>query len=92
MPEVYFHIQWPDGSITRCYSPSTVVRDYFPSGVTLTIRELMSRSSEALERASERVRARYGFRCTSASAELENILTRAQRFSPEDEITIADVE
>jgi uncharacterized repeat protein (TIGR04042 family) len=27
MPELYFHVRWPDGVTQRCYSPSTVLED-----------------------------------------------------------------
>lgn len=32
MPEIHFLVRWPDGSVQRCYSPSTVVADYLVAG------------------------------------------------------------
>ena len=92
MPEVYFHIQWPDGEVTRCYSPSTIIREYFQTGATLTIEELAARSSEALAHASARVRDKFGFDCTSASSQLRDILSRARGFLPEDQVKIVSVD
>ena len=92
MPEIHFRIQWPDGEITRCYSPSTIVREYFSRGATLTIEELIETSARALGAASDRVEAKYGFACTSASAELRNIQLRAGNFSAEEKVTIVDID
>ena len=92
MPEVYFQIQWPDGEITRCYSPSTIVGEYFEAGTTLTVEELMSRSSEALGKASDRVEAKFGFHCTSAAAQLEAILSQARRFRADEPVRVLSVE
>ena len=92
MPEVHFRIKWPDGEVTRCYSPSTIVREYFRSGLTLTIEELVETSTRALDAASERVRAKYGFACTSASHELRDIQLRAGNFDSEEQVTIVDID
>lgn len=91
MPEVLFHIQWPDGETVECYSPSTVVREYFQPGMTMTVEEFTNRSSEALNRASDRVQAKFGFRCTSASGQLEIIQSRAKQFRADENVTIMDV-
>ena len=32
MPEVLFKVRWPDGAIETCYSPSTVIRDFYAGG------------------------------------------------------------
>ena len=92
MPEVHFRIEWPDGEVTRCYSPSTIVREYFRPGVTLTIAELVETSTRALGAASDRVEAKYGFACTSASSELRDIQLRAGNFGPEERVTIVDID
>lgn len=80
MPEVYFTVQLPDGSRKDCYSPSTVVRDFFATGDEMTVSDFVSRSRTALSQASERVRARYGFACSSADAQISAIerFTQAQ--------------
>jgi len=92
MPEIYFQLQWPDGEIMRCYSPSTIVGEYFEAGTTLTVDELMSKSSEALGKASDRVQAKFGFKCTSAAAQLEAILSLARRFQADQPVRILSVE
>ena len=92
MPEVHFHVEWPDGEVTRCYSPSTVVLDYFQVGMELTVSELAGISEKALNHASSRVEARYGYRCTSAAAQRDDILRRARRFKDSDSTKILSVE
>ena len=64
MPEVLLTMQWPDGSRSSLYSPSTVIHEHFKAGERLTVAEVKRRGSVALQQASERVRARYGFACT----------------------------
>ncbi len=80
MPEVHFTIQLPDGSQHQCYSPSTIVRDYFKANDEFTVTDFVSRSRVAYTAASERVRAKFGFSCSSAASQLEMIetLTRTQ--------------
>ena len=73
MPEVYFTIQLPDGLTKECYSPSTVVLKHFNQGEEMSVAEFIARSREALGAASERVREKYGFACSSAAAQLESV-------------------
>ncbi|WP_326595802.1 MSMEG_0570 family nitrogen starvation response protein [Streptomyces sp. NBC_01803] len=73
MPEMYFRVRWPDGGIQRCYSPSTVVQDFFESGTGYPVDDFVDRSRRALTIAGERVRATYGFACTSAAEQLAQI-------------------
>ncbi len=73
MPEVHFTIQLPGGKTHECYSPSTVVREYFGEGEEMPAAEFLRRSREAMAAASERVRAKYGFGCASAALQLEAI-------------------
>jgi len=79
MPVMHFQVRWPDASETRCYSPSSVVQDFFAPGERYALEDFLRRSREALGIASERVRARYGFACSQAMdqlAEIERIATR----------------
>ena len=78
MPEVYFTVQLPDGTRKDCYSPSTVVRNFFSTGDEMTIADFVTRSRSALSEASERVRAKHGFYCTSADAQISAIECFAQ--------------
>lgn len=81
MPEMIFEVRWPDGSTQRCYSPSLVIHDHLTAGTKYTVEDFLERSGRALAEASERVRARYGFACTSATATRHDINTVARRFS-----------
>ena len=85
---MHFYIQWPDEELMQCYSPSTVIREYFEPGMSLTIAELREKTAEALERASERVRAKYGVACVQSSNQSEEIQARARLFR--DEETVGD--
>jgi uncharacterized repeat protein (TIGR04042 family) len=80
MPEMTFDVQWPDGRVQRCYSPSLVMHDYLSAGTDYTVADFLDRSSKALHEASERVRAKFGFACTSAAATNEEIIDTATEF------------
>ncbi|KID29755.1 MSMEG_0570 family nitrogen starvation response protein [Prauserella rugosa] len=68
MPEVYFHVRWPDGVSRRFYSPSTVIEEYLRTGNEYRLSDFLERSRVALAVASERVAAVYGFPCARAAA------------------------
>ena len=91
MPELRFSIRWPDGSTLEYYSPSTVIRQFFNAGDELTVGELIDRSREAYGRAEDRVAERYGFRCTAAAAQRDDILAYAERFEPLARVRIISV-
>jgi uncharacterized repeat protein (TIGR04042 family) len=80
MPEVRFIVRWPDDSVSDCYSPSTVVKDYLQAGERYTLSDFVNRSSAALTIASERVRLKYGYACSSAADQLQRIVDTASRF------------
>lgn len=80
MPEMHFRVRWPDGSEERCYSPSLVIHDYFEPGAAYPLPEFVQRSRAALQIASERVRAKYGYACSSALDQLARIEARAAQF------------
>ncbi|GAB7071723.1 MSMEG_0570 family nitrogen starvation response protein [Mycobacterium hodleri] len=80
MPEMTFDVRWPDGRVQRCYSPSLVMHDYLTSGSDYTVADFVDRSATALHEASERVRAKFGFACTSAASTTEHILAAATEF------------
>jgi uncharacterized repeat protein (TIGR04042 family) len=81
MPEMNFHIRWPDGTPERCYSPSLVIKDYFVPGESYPLADFLTRSRTALGIASERVKARYGHPCSLALGQLARIEAAAKRFS-----------
>jgi uncharacterized repeat protein (TIGR04042 family) len=80
MPEMLFHIVWPDGTREACYSPSLVVKEHFEAGQSYEIPEFLARGRAALTIASERVRARYGFACSRALGQLDRLERNATRF------------
>ena len=81
MPEMRFQVRWPDGKVESCYSPSLVIKDYFRPGETYPLADFVERSRTALNIASERVKEKYGFYCTSAMAQLERIESAAKTFA-----------
>ena len=81
MPEMRFSIRWPDGRRESCYSPSLVIKDYFAPGETYALDDFVARSRTALHIASERVKAKYGFACSSAMDQLARIETAAKAFA-----------
>ncbi|KQO54033.1 MULTISPECIES: MSMEG_0570 family nitrogen starvation response protein [unclassified Methylobacterium] len=73
MPEMHFHVRWPDGRREACYSPSLVIKEHFGVGETYALDEFVARSRTALTIASQRVEARYGFPCSLALGQLARI-------------------
>jgi uncharacterized repeat protein (TIGR04042 family) len=61
MPEMRFIIRWPDGRQQSCYSPSLVIRDFLREGESYPVSDFLQRCREALQIASERVKAKYGY-------------------------------
>ncbi|MBC7374472.1 MAG: MSMEG_0570 family nitrogen starvation response protein [Frankiales bacterium] len=90
MPEMTFTVRWPDGVASQCYSPSLVVHDHLGTG-PYSVGDFVSRSRTALTIASERVRAKYGFACTSAMDQLEQIEQTAARFDRSAQVTVLEL-
>ena len=88
MPEMHFQIRWPDAREERCYSPSLIIKEYVEIDHDYPLDDFMTRMREALQIASERVRAKYGFACSSARAQMERLETRAAHFSDEPEARV----
>jgi uncharacterized repeat protein (TIGR04042 family) len=88
MPEMHFTVRWPDGDETRCYSPSLIVRQYLEVGQRYALPEFLERSRTMLTAASERVRARYGYACSSAMDQLQEIEARAAGFAASAHVTV----
>jgi uncharacterized repeat protein (TIGR04042 family) len=80
MPEMIFHIAWPDGSTEPCYSPSLVIKEYLAIGETYKVAEFLQRSRTALTIASDRVKEKYGFSCSRAMGQLARLESGAKRF------------
>lgn len=81
MPEMTVTVQWPDGTLEQCYSPSLVMHDYLRTGESYPLQDFLHRSGTALDEASRRVQEKYGFACTSAAAQKERLQVRAQQFA-----------
>lgn len=81
MPEMTFTVEWPDGSIQDCYSPSLVMHDHLKTGESYSVEDFVNRVSTALDEASTRVREKYGFVCTSAMAQRDEVRERARSFN-----------
>ena len=79
MPAVGFEVHWPDGGTETCYSPSTIIHDYFEVGQPYTLTDFLGRCRDGLHAASERVRLRYGGGCSRAMAQLASIEATAKR-------------
>lgn len=79
MPEMSFEIAWPDGTVQSCYSPSLVIHDHLATGIDYSIDDFLVHASTALTIASERIKAKFGFYCTSAAGTLAAIESAAAR-------------
>lgn len=77
---MHFVVRWPDDSVSVCYSPSLVIREYLEVGAVYPVAEFVERSRAALEIASERVREKFGFACARAAHQVSQIEARAQAF------------
>ena len=80
MPEMRFKVLWPDQTECLCYSPSLVIKDFLEPGQRYPLDDFVNRSREALNIASERVRQKYGYACSSAMGQLADIEATAARF------------
>lgn len=89
MPEMRFRVRLPDDTELDCYSPSLVIKDYFQPGRQYPLPEFMQRAREALNIASDRVRAKYGFACSAAMDQLAELEMHAQRFESRPEAAVA---
>jgi len=92
MPEMRFRVRWPDQTETSCYSPSLIVREYLTVGQQYELADFVSRSRTALEIASERVFQKFGFYCTSARSQIEEIerIALIQPAGPEARVTVLE--
>lgn len=80
MPVVRFDVMWPDATVTRCQSPSTIIRNFVTEGQAIPLAELMLRLEQGLNAASDRVREKYGFACSAAADQWDIIQTKAEQF------------
>ena len=88
MPEMTFTVRWPDGRVEDCYSPSLVMHDHLTVGGTYAVDDFLDRSLTALGTASERVRAKFGFACTSAMATADQLRASAAAYEFGQYVTV----
>jgi uncharacterized repeat protein (TIGR04042 family) len=79
MPELLFDVRWPDGETETYYTPSTTLTEHLSAGKSYELEEFLARARKAMHHASERVRARYGYSCSSAMDTLQQIEAKAAR-------------
>lgn len=92
MPAVHFNVRWPDGQEQQCYSPSTIIKDYFSEGDAVTVSEFLSRCEDALNLASRRVAEKYGYACSSAADQLQRIQQLGASFDdPNGQVTVLSI-
>ncbi len=91
MSEVLFTIRLPDSTEMECYSPSSVVREFFAAGDEMTVAEFMEKSRQAYAEASERVRAKFGFSCSAAASQLADIEEKTRAFPREASVRIVRI-
>jgi uncharacterized repeat protein (TIGR04042 family) len=81
MPEVRFHVRWPDDRSEACYSPSSAIKQVFAAGERYRLSDFMARAEAGLTRASERVREVHGHPCSRAAAQLQRLRATATTFA-----------
>jgi len=93
MPERHFKIQWPDGFEEICYSPSSTIDNYLNKGQEYSVADFLDIADKALNEASERVRQKYGYACSSARDQLELIKERGGLFQNKTSsfVTVLDI-
>lgn len=95
MPEVHFRVRWPDGQLEQYYSPSRAIRAELTAGARYKVPDFVERVASAMAIASERVRAKFGYGCSSAADTLGRIRERAAHLSPTaaaGEVTVEHVD
>ncbi|HEX3852677.1 MAG TPA: MSMEG_0570 family nitrogen starvation response protein, partial [Polyangiaceae bacterium] len=85
MPEMHFSVRLPNGATIVCYSPSYIIEEYLTVGQQYPVSEFVARTREALNIASERVRERYGFACSSALDQQAVIEQTVSELSPREQ-------
>ena len=92
MPEMTFSVRWPDGRVEDCYSPSLVMHDFLSAGTSYPVSDFAHRSVTALAIASDRVREKFGFACTSAAATTEQVRRSAASYDPNALVTVLSLD
>ena len=88
MPQMRFQVRWPDGREDSCYSPSLVVREHLAVGGSYPVPEFVQRVRTTLSIGSERVRAKYGYACSSALDQLAAIEATSAAYAPDERVVV----
>lgn len=92
MPETTLTVKWSKDEVESIYSPSSIIRQYFKQGETMSAADFETKSKEAFSHASRRVEEVYGYACSSAQASLARIIHKVSSFEDKDaSIEIVDV-
>ncbi len=91
MPVTYVHIELPDHKKDQIYSPSSIIQEYFNPGEVLSVDTFLTICTKSLNEASERVRQKFGYACTSAMAESQRINTLCQNYDTSKKIKIVSI-
>jgi putative flavoprotein involved in K+ transport len=86
MPEMHFKVEWPNGKAEDCYSPSWIIEEHLAVGQDYAVVDFVGRVGVALNIASDRVRQKYGFACSSALDQLASIRATADALSPSERV------
>lgn len=84
MPATRFEVVWPNGETELCYSPSTSITEYLEINHPYTVEKFCEQCEAALNLASERVKEKYGFYCSSAMDQLSQIQQRCKTLGKEN--------
>ena len=91
MPVTYLNIEWPNEETDQVYSPSSVIQDYFTPGNLLPVDKFLQITNEALTEASERVRRKYGYACTSAQEEIRRVSLKCKDYDAINSVKIISI-
>ncbi len=91
MPAMNFVVCWPDGSKDICYSPSTVIEKYLQENHRYSLDVFVTSTTQALTEASERVKAKFGYYCSSAQDQSAVIVEKAQQFSADQYVVVEKI-
>lgn len=73
MPSVRMDVRWPDDSVTSHTSPSTIIKNYFKEEESFDLPKFVEQAEAGFEHANQRVKERFGFACSQAAGELNEI-------------------
>ncbi|ADU72753.1 MSMEG_0570 family nitrogen starvation response protein [Pantoea sp. At-9b] len=91
MPAMHFVVCWPDGSKDTCYSPSTAIEKHLEVNHPYALEEFVTLSTRALDEASERVKAKFGYFCSSAQDQSAVIVQKARQFSAQQQVIVEKI-